>query len=689
MDSGYIQFAPDILRRLGEELNPNIDQGILELVKNSYDADARTCTVKLIGTSRTGGRIEVRDDGDGMTLDQIKQGWFILGSSSKDQNRPTRLGRIPAGNKGLGRLAALRMGREAIMITRPHGSDTEFVVAINWARYDKASIVEQVAIPIEERPRSSDASGTEIILRNVRDAIGRMQAKRLARAMILLADPFADSSSGFTPILRSQDFTDLERLVQESYFSEAEFHLTAELKAGLAKAAIVDWEGHPLYEADHQRLAMARDGKRYEAPNATFDFWAYLLSSDRFVTKPVTLQEVRDWINAFGGVHVYLNGLRVAPYGNPGNDWLDMNVRRAQSPEERPSTNNSIGRLAISDSEGVLPQKTDRSGFIDSQAFEELRSFANDSLEWLAAIRLNIAERRRRSERKKTESRSNQSRQNVRDQIQKTSGPVRNELERAFERYERERERENNALRREVQLYRTLSTAGITAATFAHESSGNPLKVIGQSVNALDYRARTRVSELYDGQFKEPIQSIRTAAASLGVLSAATLGLIEADKRRVGRIEVNSIVRTVLDTFSPFFRDRDIKVEPSLSPGEPYLRGTEAALESIITNLINNSISAFEAEGSLYRKLSIETQVLDNKWILTVADNGPGIKDISTDDIWLPGQTRRPNGTGLGLTIVRDAVHDLGGKASALAQGHLGGATFIVELPILGIGDGS
>src|SRR5262249_49278754 len=111
--------------------------------------------------------------------------------------------------------------------------------------------------------------------------------------------------------------------------------------------------------------------------------------------------------------------------------------------------------------------------------------------------------------------------------------------------------------------------------------------------------------------------------------------------------------------------------------------------ESIITNLVNNSISAFEAGGTLHRKLAIETQVLDNKWVFTVADNGPGIEDISIDDIWLPGQTRRPNGTGLGLTIVRDAVHDLGGKASALAHGHLGGATFIVELPIIGIEHGS
>jgi C4-dicarboxylate-specific signal transduction histidine kinase len=400
----------------------------------------------------------------------------------------------------------------------------------------------------------------------------------------------------------------------------------------------------------------------------------------------VTLQEVREWINNFGGIHVYLNGLRVAPYGNPGNDWLDLNVRRAQNPEERPSTNNSIGRLAISDSKGILSQKTDRSGFIDSVPFEQLRDFAYDALEWLAAVRLDMAEKRRRAERTKAESRGSRSRQNLRKEIEKTSGETREELERAFNRYDRERQRENDALRREVQLYRTLSTAGITAATFAHESSGNPLKVIVQSISALNYRARTKAPDVYEEQFKEPIESISKAAESLGVLSAATLGLIEADKRRVGRVDLHAVVDGVLSTFQPFFDDRDIKIEPNLASSAPYVRGTDAALESIVTNLINNSISAFEAGGILYRRIAISSQVVESKWTLTVADNGPGIEDISLDDIWLPGQTRSPNGTGLGLTIVRDAVHDLGGTASALAHGDLGGASFIIELPIIGVG---
>jgi signal transduction histidine kinase len=684
MPSGNIQFAPDILRRLGEELNPSIDQGILELIKNAYDADARNCSVTLARTTQPGGRIDIRDDGDGMSLGDIINGWFVLGRSGKVGSPRTRLGRVPAGDKGLGRLAALRLGKTAVMSTRPRDSSEEYRVAIDWGRYEKARVVEDVSIPIEEAQRSSNRSGTDIAIIGLRNALGRMEVKRLARAMILLADPFGDESSGFQPVLHSPEFSDLAQLVKDRYFKDADYHLTAVLKNGVASAKVLDWRGSTIFEDGHREIAAGRDRRHYDAPDTQFDLWAFLLTQDHFSTRTVSLQEVRNWIEAFGGVHLYLNGLRVAPYGNPGNDWLEMNLRRAQSPEERPSTNTSIGRVAVTDREGALSQKTDRSGFIESPAFDELREFCQDSLNWMARRRLKVAEARRQRERGKAPSRSSRSRESLREQIDSAPESVRAELGLAFQRYDRDRQRETDALRREVQLYRTLSTAGITAATFAHESSGNPLKVITQSIGALDFRAKKFAPDVYQDSLRAPIDSIKRASESLGVLSSATLRLIDADKRRVGRIDLNAVVRSVLDTFQPFFDGRDVKLRVELAPGDPYLLGSEAAVESIVTNFVNNSISAFEESSRHERLLQVSSSVIDHIWRFSVADNGPGIEGISLDAIWLPGETRRANGTGLGLTIVRDAVHDLGGTVSAEQHGRLGGATFVVELPILG-----
>jgi len=50
----------------------------------------------------------------------------------------------------------------------------------------------------------------------------------------------------------------------------------------------------------------------------------------------------------------------------------------------------------------------------------------------------------------------------------------------------------------------------------------------------------------------------------------------------------------------------------------------------------------------------------------------------------LPGVTTTPGGTGFGLTIVKDSVRDMGGKVKAIGNGELGGAEFLVELPLSG-----
>ena len=124
MSTARIRFSTEILKRLGEELNPSLDKGVLELVKNAYDADATKCTVELQSTDAAGGVVIVKDNGDGMTTDDITNGWLVLGRSTKTQQRKTRLGRIPAGSKGLGRLAALRMGKRALMTTFPRKEKT-------------------------------------------------------------------------------------------------------------------------------------------------------------------------------------------------------------------------------------------------------------------------------------------------------------------------------------------------------------------------------------------------------------------------------------------------------------------------------------------------------------------------------------------------------------------------------------
>lgn len=683
----HIRFSTQIIKRLGEELNPSVDQSILELVKNAYDADARSCVVELENITDTGGTIKIEDDGNGMSQKEIINGWLVLGESSKSINSRTSLGRIPAGSKGLGRLAALRMGHSADLQSIPKKAKSfQYELEIDWDEFDKGKLVDDVFLFVKKVPVSSTASqGTTILIKNLKQKIGIREVKKIARGLILLSDPFDDDPDAFKPILRAEEFKEMEALVSKRYFDEAEYHLVASVSdEGLATASVVDYRGNTLFSADHKTLSEKRKNKKYECPPTTFDLWAFILNATTFTSRSVAMGEIQDWLAEVGGVHLYENGLRVNPYGNAGNDWLDMNLSRTRSPEERPSTNNSIGIVRVKDSKGLLSQKTDRSGFIENDVFHEIKSFCQDALEWMAKRRLELAERKRRAERQKTATESDNSKEAVEKAINLLAPKYRVAVQTSFSKYEKALEAEVKSLRSEVQLYRTLSTAGITAATFSHESRGNSIKVLTQSVKSIDRRIKDNLSRKYDELFLKPLTIIYAALDSFKVLGNATLKLLEHEKRRVVKVEINKTIEHVITTFKPFFNGRKIDVTTDLSSGTPFLRSTEAAMESIITNLLNNSIVALEASIGR-RQIQISTIVQENILILTVADNGPGIQNISIKDIWLPGNTTNPNGTGLGLTIVRDAVYDLGGKVRAVAKGTLGGAELVVEIPIIGV----
>ena len=169
------------------------------------------------------------------------------------------------------------------------------------------------------------------------------------------------------------------------------------------------------------------------------------------------------------------------------------------------------------------------------------------------------------------------------------------------------------------------------------------------------------------------------------------LHLLKREKRRSEVVNVHTVIDELVEVFKPFLNDAQIQLVCEKVDRKVNILGSISLLEVILTNFLINSINAFtKVEGAPIqnRKIVIRTEVTKTELfrehlILRVLDNALGIIDIDLKEIWIPGRSTITDGTGFGLTIVKDSVSDLGGSVHAIAQGELGGAEFIVELPLV------
>ncbi len=108
IDPLHVVFRPQarLLSLLGEQLISDQAVGLIELVKNAYDADATRVEIELLGLAKPETtRIAIRDNGFGMTRQDVEQKWLSPAVSHKERQKKARqrtpLGRLPIGEKGV------------------------------------------------------------------------------------------------------------------------------------------------------------------------------------------------------------------------------------------------------------------------------------------------------------------------------------------------------------------------------------------------------------------------------------------------------------------------------------------------------------------------------------------------------------------------------------------------------------
>jgi signal transduction histidine kinase len=181
MPTKQYQFdiTPHIVKQLGEQLVSDEITALLELIKNSYDADATYVSIE-INTSgkylkenlfypKHEGFIVVEDNGFGMSEKTILKSWLIISYSEKRKLKETKQttpeGRTPLGDKGLGRLSTQRLADICEIFTNEN-SNTGTHIAFNWKDFEIEESLGKVRVQNESyKPKRK--KGTTLVLSNL------------------------------------------------------------------------------------------------------------------------------------------------------------------------------------------------------------------------------------------------------------------------------------------------------------------------------------------------------------------------------------------------------------------------------------------------------------------------------------------------------------------------------------------
>lgn len=208
-DTPRFDINAAVVFRLGEELITDVVQALVELVKNSYDADATWVKVTIDTSARNEwgrryanaiGVIRVQDDGDGMDEDAIRRGWLTIANSPKRRDkamgRVTRRNRTPIGDKGLGRLGVQRLARNVEIVTRPRTNEIEYYVAFSWKDFRDTAHLSRVPLTFEPKPLGSCKPGTTLILSDLSEPEawqGERNLQALQRQLSSMISPFQET----------------------------------------------------------------------------------------------------------------------------------------------------------------------------------------------------------------------------------------------------------------------------------------------------------------------------------------------------------------------------------------------------------------------------------------------------------------------------------------------------------------
>lgn len=669
--SETLPFKPRarMLLLLGDQLIRDPGIAVFELVKNAYDADSPGATVTMSRIqNKDKGVIIVEDSGTGMDWGTVTDVWLEPGTDYRARQRKflqrtPEYHRLPIGEKGVGRFAAHKLGKEVKLITRKRGCP-EVTVEINWEMFEDEKYLSKVPVDVREREPeffTGDKAGTRIEIYELRDTWTRGMVRDLARAITSITSPFEEEGSFRPRIVLTENKDWLEGILTIDQVKEyALFRAHCEIGG---KSLTYDYHFKPLRAMDRVKprrehigpeksLALKADRKRV-IDLTEFNIGPVKIDLHIFDREPKILalgvsdkKGLKEFLDQAGGIRVYRDGIRVYDYGEPGNDWLNLGGRRVNIPTRRISNNLVMGAVSLRlDASNDLVEKTNREGFVDNAAFRAFRDAVSCALAHIETER-NIDKTRIRNAYSSPQAKEPviETLTELREVVEKRG--LGKELGSYLDRIESDfvvvRDR-----------FLTSASAGLSLSVVIHEVE----KGVAELLKAVEREnASVRVKQL-----AKHIADLIEGFAALIRKSGTTLETASAIiKQAIFNTELRLKAHGIELTAETNKRDFEVKCSRRLTI-------------STIMNLLDNSIWWLDNKWGSAEGKRVYVAILDELRggpAIVIADNGPGFLD-PPEYLIEPFISRKPDGMGLGLHIADQVMKAQGGSLEFPDRGDL------------------
>jgi two-component system sensor histidine kinase FlrB len=221
------------------------------------------------------------------------------------------------------------------------------------------------------------------------------------------------------------------------------------------------------------------------------------------------------------------------------------------------------------------------------------------------------------------------------------------------------------------QRQERLTAIGEMTAKFAHDVR-TPL------ASAMLYAAQ--LDDSSPGQ-RRVVQKITARLSDLGRMVNDMLGFAAGSRAAEEPVDLRDLLADVAATVEPQLA-AGLTLTTVIDDGRPMVAGNRDALRGAVLNLVNNAVQACRDGGTI----RVTGHASAGNVVLEVSDDGPGIAADALPRLFEPFFTTRPQGTGLGLAVVRAVVKAHGGS---IAVASVPGATrFTLTLPAMAPADG-